>query len=129
MKTTTALFIFTLILSSCCSPHFVGYVNPLDLEEVGWEETCPLTPCKGDEPCPGALIPWINLEYERSNNNIAKIGASYLGYTDKTILSLTGNYLTNFNFNHSGKLIHGLDLDAQLGMIPINNYYTNIYWY
>lgn len=124
MRQLLSIFAVVIILSSCCSPHFVGYVNPLDLEEVGWEETCPLQPCPEGEECPGQYIPWINAEYERSNINIGKIGASYLGYTSNSVLSISGNYLSNFNYSKPNNLKYGVGLDTQIGFLPINNYYT-----
>lgn len=87
--------ITTLILSSCYSPHFVGYVNPLYLEPDGYEETCPIQPCKTGDSCPGKGIPWLNLEYEYADQYYGKFGVSYLGYTQNAIIHLTGNYLTN----------------------------------
>lgn len=69
----------TFLLSSCCSPHFVGYVNPLYLNPDGYKETCPLQPCKPGEACPGKGIPWGSLEYEFSDQHYTKFGATYLG--------------------------------------------------
>lgn len=116
-----------LILSSCCSPHFVGYINPLYLEPDGYEETCPLQPCKPGEACPGKGIPWLNLEYEYADQHYGKFGASYLGYTQNAIISLTGNYLTNIQNQSSLPKKNGFGLETQLGVLPVNNYCTKFF--
>ena len=114
-----------IFLQSCCSPHFVGYVNPLFLKSDGYEKTCPLSYCKPGEKCKGKYIPWLNLEYEYSNQHYTKIGASYLRYTKKSILIFTGNYLTNKLLDNKKDLQHGIGLETQIGFLPINGYYTN----
>ena len=113
-----------LILSSCCSPHFVGYVNPLYLEPDGYEETCPLQPCKPGQACPGKGIPWLNLEYEYADQSYLKIGPSYLGYSEKFMASFSGNYLTNLQINNTQTKQNGLGYQMQIGLLPKKNYYT-----
>lgn len=117
-------FLFILFLQSCCSPHFVGYVNPLFLETDGYEETCPLSNCKPGEECLGKYVPWLNLEYEYSNEHFTKIGASYLGYTKNSIITFTGNYITNKLLDNKKALQHGIGLETQIGFLPINRYCT-----
>ena len=116
--------LYILFLQSCCSPHFVGYVNPLFLEPDGYEETCPLSNCKPSEECPGKYVPWLNLEYEYSNEHFTKVGASYLGYTEKSILIFTGNYITNKLLDNKKAVQHGIGLETQIGFLPVNRYCT-----
>lgn len=117
-------FLFILFLQSCCSPHFVGYVNPLLLEPDGYEVTCPLSICTPGEECFGKVVPWLNIEYEYSSAHFTKIGASYLGYTEKSIFTFTGNYVTNKLLDNKKDLLHGLGLETQIGFLPVNRYCT-----
>lgn len=112
--------ILSLILTSCCSPHFVGYVNPLYLQEVGKEKYCQLTPCPPQGACPGAYKPWLNLEYERSNQELFKIGATFMGYTPNSMLNISGNFLTDLNGNNQ----KGIGITSQFGFLRIKSYYT-----
>ena len=118
MKIILSIMI-VLFFQSCCSPHFVGYINPLYLEPDGYEVSCMLRPCRDGEKC--SNLPWFNSEFEYSNVKTGKVGFSYFGYTDYTMLSFTTNFVSNFTSKNSMK---GIGFETQLGSLPINKFFT-----
>ena len=110
MRTILGLCI-VFILQSCCSPHFVGYVNPLYLEPDGREVSCLLKPCRDGKECLNR--PWINSELEYSNVQSGKVGLSFLGYRTHSMVNFTTNFVFNFFFYHSVKSTTNFDFFFQ----------------
>ena len=123
MKVLLLLF-GVIILNSCCSPHYVSYVNPLFLEEDGYEKSCLLRPCKSSENCK-PYIPWFNFEYEYANQHFSKFGATYLAYSNIGMLNFTGNFIKRTHNNSVNNKINGFGLETQFGTVEFNNYYTS----
>lgn len=118
MRTILALCI-VFILQSCCSPHFVGYVNPLYLEPEGREVSCLLKPCRDGKACLNR--PWLNTELEYSNVQSGKVGLSFLGYRTHSMVSFTTNFVSNLTYKNTTR---GLGIEAQLGTFAKNNFFT-----
>jgi len=119
------IFLFTtIIMNSCCSPYYVKYVNPLFLEETGYEKSCLLRPCKNNEDC-NPYIPWLNYEYEYATNHFSKFGLTYIGYSNVALVNFTGNFITKTNNNSSNNKLYGMGMETQLGVLDFNEYYSS----
>ncbi|MFT6748018.1 MAG: hypothetical protein ACJAZ2_002376 [Glaciecola sp.] len=108
-----------IFLGSCCGAYQTEYVDPLYLEVRGKFEKCPLSPCPPDSENENCKVrPWLNVEYERNDIHLFKIGATYLGYTPKFM------YLAGANYLYSPSNVNGLNFIAQVGAFPHNYIYT-----
>lgn len=112
--------LLSLVLQSCCGAYYTEYVDPLYLETRGKVEKCPFTPCPSDSSMKNCKIrPWFNVEYERNEINIIKIGATYHGYTPMFMMLIGANYL------YSPSNINGINLVIQGGALPYNGVFTS----
>ena len=118
------LLLGAILLNSCCSPYYSSYINPLFLEEDGYEKSCILRPCDLNENCK-PYIPWLNLEYEIANQHFLKYGATFFGYSNIGLINLTGNFIRRTHDNSTNDKINGFGLETQLGTLKLNKYYTS----
>jgi len=111
--------LLAFIVSSCCGAYQTEYVDPLFGEKRGKFEKCPMSPCPPDSDNKNCKVrPWLNVEYEKNDIHLFKIGAAYLGYTPKFM------YVAGANYLYSPSDINGINAEVQVGALPYKYIYT-----
>ena len=112
------LFAVAIFLASCCGAYHTEHVNPLYGDVVRSGGDCPFGSCPPGQSENCKWRPWLNVEYERNQSDIFKVGLASYMYRPELVIEGGINYLWG------PSEVNGANLRLMGGFLPMGNTYT-----